>query len=161
MRLMNDRTTHPTRADDAIGPGGVPDQVKKRPRWRRAVGIHIANQVRVFREFEAFDECAAFADGLAKFQRVDRGKFRRDAPDHAQRVVGATVEHDDDLEITGVVPPEKFRIIAQHRFDAALLVVSRNQDEQAGVGHAKSVAETGVAINRGNNEEVLYEPPLD
>ena len=50
----------------------------------------------------------------------------------------AAVEDDDDLEFAGIILSEKLRVIAQHRFDAALLVVSRNQDEQAGVGHTLS-----------------------
>jgi hypothetical protein len=41
------------------------------------------------------------------------------------------------------------RIVAQHRFDAALLVVSRDQDEQAGVRHADSVTENFRAGNLG------------
>jgi hypothetical protein len=36
-----------------------------------------------------------------------------------------------------------------HRFDAAFLVVSRDQDEQAWVGHADSVAENFRAGNLG------------
>src|SRR5208283_586831 len=79
----------------------------------------------------------------------DGGKFRRDFLDDAERVVRATVEHDDELECAGIIFAEKCRVIAQHRFDAALLVVSRNQDEQAWVEHADSVTETGGAINLG------------
>ena len=58
------------------------------------------------RELEAFDERAALADGLAEFQRVNAGKFRRDLPDDAERVVGAAVEHDDDLEFAGIISPK-------------------------------------------------------
>ena len=159
--MMDDRSRHPTRADHAIGLGGVPDQIEKGARRRRAVGVHVTNQVRVLREFEAFDEGAAFADGLAEFQRVNGGEFRRHAPNHAEGVVGATVEHDDDLEFAGIISPEKLRVIAQHRIDAALLVVSRDQDEQAGVGHANSVTETEAAINHGNNEKILCRLALD
>jgi hypothetical protein len=45
------------------------------------------------------------------------------------------------------------RVVAQHRFDAALLVVSRNQDEQAGFGHTDSIAGSRRAINLGKQTQ--------
>ncbi len=122
---------------------------KQRLRRRRAVGVHVADQIPLRRELETLDERAALADGLLEFIRADHGKFRRDLLDDAERVVRAAVEHDDDLEFAGIIPPEELRVIAQHRFDARFFVVSRDQDEQARVGHADSVAEKGGAINLG------------
>ena len=90
LRLMDNRARQPARTNDAIRLAEVPDQFQKGARRRRAVRVHVTDQIRVCRKLEAFDERAALADGLAKFQRVDGGKFRRDAPDHAERVVACS-----------------------------------------------------------------------
>ena len=81
---------------------------------------------------------AALADGRRKFQPVDAGKLLGDALHHAKRVVAAAVENDDQLERPGIIAPEKNRELAQHRFDARFFVVSRDEQQQAGVGHAFS-----------------------
>ena len=73
--------------------------------------------------------------GSVKIQRSGRWKFRRDFLHDAERVVRAAVEHDDELEFAGILLLKKARVVAQHRFDAALLVVSRDQEQQAGFGH--------------------------
>jgi len=44
---------------------------------------------------------AALADGRGEFQEADGGIFVRRAPDHADRVVAAAVEHDDQMEFAG------------------------------------------------------------
>jgi hypothetical protein len=44
---------------------------------------------------------------------------------------------------------KELRVVAQHRFDAALLVVGRNQEQQAWVRHADSIAGSRRAINLG------------
>ena len=103
---------------------------------RGGIGIHVADEVALRRQLEPLDERTALVDGFLKFQRADHRKFRRDFLDDAERVVRAAVEDDDDLESSGIILAEKYRVVTQHRFDAALLVVSRNQDEQARVGHA-------------------------
>ena len=140
LRLMNDRIRQPARADDAVRAANVPDQIQERPRRRRPVGIHVADQIAEGGELEAFDERAALANRLLEFQHPKhRRKFRRDPPNHSERVVGAAVEHDDELEFAGIIFLEKLRVVAQHRFDAALLVVSRNQEQQTGIRHADSV----------------------
>jgi hypothetical protein len=41
------------------------------------------------------------------------------------------------------------RVVAQHRFDAALLVVSRNEEQQTGIRHTDSIAGSRRAINLG------------
>ena len=124
-------------------------QLQKRARRRRAVGVRVADEIAARRELEPLDERAALVDGLLEFQPADGGKFRRDFLDDAEGVVRAAVEHNDDLEVAGIMRPKELRVIAQHRFDAALLVVSRNQEQQAGVGHADSITETGGAGNLG------------
>ena len=154
LRLVNHRIWQPARADDAIGIFHVPRQFQKRARRRRAVGVHVADQIPLRRELEALDERAALADGLLEFIRANHRKFRRDLLDDAERVVGAAVEDDDNLELAGIIFLKKCRVIAQHRFDAAFLVVSRNQNEQAWVGHADSVTEMAGA---GNLEELSRE----
>src|SRR5882724_2395332 len=118
-------------------------------RRRCAIRVRITDEISLRREFETFDERAAFADGLFEFQSANSWKIRRDFLDDAERVVRAAIEHDYDLKFSGIIFPEKLRVIAQHRFDARFFIVSRNQDEQARVRHADSVTETGGAINLG------------
>src|ERR1019366_10663832 len=125
LRLMNDRIRQPARADDAVRVANVPDQIQERPRRRRAVGIHVTYQIAEGCELEAFDERAALANRLLEFQRAQNlRKFPRYTPNHPERVVGAAVEHNDELEFAGIIFSEKLRVVAQHRVDAALLVVS-------------------------------------
>src|SRR5277367_3468870 len=149
LRLMDDRARQPARADDAIRRADLFHQIQKRVWWRRAVGVHITDQIAERREPETLDECAALADGRAEFQRAHLGKIRRDFMDDAESVVRAAVEDDEDAELAGIILLEKLRVIAQHRFDARFFVVSRNQDEQAGVRHADSVTENFRAGNLG------------
>ena len=59
--------------------------------------------------------------GSGNSSALMNGKFRADALHHAERVVAAAVEHDDELEFAAVMFPEIARVLAQHRFDAALL----------------------------------------
>ena len=125
------RARQPARADDAIRLADVLHQIVKRVRRRGAVGVHVADQVRQRRQLESFDERAALADGLREFQRADRRIIRADALHDAERVVRAAVEHDDELELAVVMLLEIAGIVAQHRFDAALFVVSRDQEQQA------------------------------
>ena len=153
---MQHRIPQPARADHAIRPADVPGQIKSALRRRRAVGVRVADQFPLRRELEAFDERAALADGLLEFIRANHRKFRRDLLDDAERVVRAAVEHDDDLEFAGIILLKKRGVVAQHRFDAAFLVVSRNQNEQAWVGHADSVTEMAGAINLGKWAEEIY-----
>jgi len=148
---MNHRVRQPARADDAIRLAHFLDQFQKCARRRCAVGVRVADEIALRRELEPLDERAALADGLIEHIRADRGKFRRDFPDDAERVVRAAVEDDDDLEFAGIIFLKECRVIAQHRFDARFFVVSRNQDEQAWVGHAHSIAETDMAGNLGKS----------
>ena len=130
-------------------------QIQKRVRRRRAVRIHIADQIRRARELEAFDERAALADGRGKIQPPDAGKFLRHALHHAERVVAAAVEDDDELELAGIMRAKKLRVLAQHRFDARFFVVSRDEEQQAWVGHADSVTETRRAGNLGKQAQEI------
>jgi len=55
----------------------------------------------------------------------------------------------------GIIAREKLREISQHRFDAAFLVVSRDEKQQAGVRHADLVAKIrGNAITEGFRPEI-------
>jgi len=140
LLLEQDGIRQPARADDAIRLADFFHQFQKRVRRRRAVGIHIADQIRVQCQFKALDERAALADRLLEFQRPNRREFRRDALDHPERIVGAAVEHDDELEFAEIMRAKELRVVAQHRFDAALLVVSRNEKQQTVVRHTDSIA---------------------
>ena len=126
----------PARADDTVHAGDAPDQLVKRVRRRRAVGIHVADEVGQWGKLEPFDERAAFADGVREFQRLTAGIIRADTLHHGKGVVGAAVEHDDQLELALVLLLEVAGIVPQHRFDAALFIVSRDQEQQAGLDHA-------------------------
>ena len=152
---MQNRTRQPARADNAIRLADVPGQIKQRMRRRRTVRVRIADKITERGELEALDERATFANGFLEFQRAHRRKFRRDVPDDAERVVRAAVEDNDDLEFAGIIFAEKLRVIAQHRFDARFFVVSRNQDEQAGVRHADSVTENFRAGNLGKRAKEI------
>src|SRR5665213_21607 len=147
LRLVDHRARQPARADDAVRRADFFHQLQIRARRRRAVRVHIADQIRVAGELQAFDERAALADGRGKIQPADAGKILRHAPHHAERVVAAAVEDDHQLKLAGIIPPEKICVIAQHRFDARFFVVSRDEGQQAGIGHADSVAETRRTIN--------------
>ena len=72
---------------------------------------------------------------------LDRRIIRADAPHHAEGVVRAAVEHDDQLELALVMLLEVASVVPQHRFDAALFVVGRDQEQQAGLGHADYLPE--------------------
>ena len=141
LRLMDDRTRQPARTDHAIRRAGFFHQIEKGVRRRRAVGVHIADQVRVAGELKALNERAALADGRGEIQPADGREILRHARHHGERVVTAAVEDDDHLEFAGIIPPEKIRVVTQHRFDARFFVVSRDEEQQAGFGHADSVTE--------------------
>ena len=81
--------------------------------------------------------------GSGNSSALTDGIIRADAPHHAERVVRAAVEHDDQLELALVMLLEVAGIVPQHRFDAALFVVSRDQEQQAVLGHADYLPESG------------------
>ena len=151
LRLVDHRARQPARTDDAVRRADFFHQVKIRVRRRRAVRVHIADQIRMAGQLQSLDERAALADGRRKIQPADARKILRHTLHHAQRVVAAAVEDDDELERAGIVAPEKIRELAQHRFDARFFVVSRNEEQQAGLGHADSVTETRRAGNVGEH----------
>ena len=71
LALMQHRAWQPARANDTIGLRGQTHQFAEGFRSGRAVGIHVTDQVRGGRQFQAFDERAAFADGIGEVQRAD------------------------------------------------------------------------------------------
>ena len=66
LGLVEHRAFQPARTNDAISPGGVADEAMERLGGRRAVSIHVADEVHLRGVAESFDECAAFADWLKK-----------------------------------------------------------------------------------------------
>ena len=119
------------------------NQLDEGLRPRRAVGIHVADQFSVAGQFESLNERAALADGGGKIQLSYRGKFLRDALDDGEGVVATAVENHDKLELARVVLPKKIRVFAQHRFDARFFVVSRDEEQQAWIGHTSVSSFTG------------------
>ena len=110
-------------------------------------------------ELESLDERAALADGLGEIEPDDAGKLLRHVLHHAERVVAAAVEHDDDGESAGIIAPEKLRVVAQHRFNAAFLVVGRDEEQQAGVRHWDLIAkirEIAIAEGLGLEMEMRF-----
>jgi len=55
--------------------------------------------------------------------------------DDAKGVVLAAVEHHDELEFAVIFLLKITAILAQNGFDAALLVVSRDQEQKTGLTH--------------------------
>jgi len=120
---------------------------RERARRCRAVGVRVCDQVRMSGQFEALNERAALANGFLEFQRANDGKFGRHLLHHPQRIVGAAVQHHDHLELARIVAREERCVVAQHGFDAALLVIGRDEQQQAWVRHADSLAESTSASN--------------
>ncbi len=129
LHLVEHGSRHPSGTDHAIRLVGVPDEVQERGRGRRAVGVHVADQIGAGSETEALDERAAFADGGGKIEGADFGELGPDAPHDAEGIVAAAVEDDDQLEFALVIAAEVFGVTAQDRFDATLLVVSGYQQQ--------------------------------
>src|ERR1017187_1295026 len=109
----------------------------------RAVRVHVADEIGERCQPEPFDERAALADRLWKFQRPDRWIFRPNAAYHTDGIIGAAVEHDHQLELAVVMFLEVVSVVPQHRFNAALFIVGRDQEQQAWLGHADYLPENG------------------
>src|SRR5262249_33172127 len=92
------------------------------------------DQVAQRSQLQSLDEGAALADGLLEFQRADRAELRPHALHHAQSVVHAAIEDDDALEFARVMLAEILGVIPQHGFNAMLLIVGWNEQQQAGLG---------------------------
>jgi len=73
--------------------------------------------------------------GVAKLLGANEGKIRRHSADDPDGVVLATVEHHNELELAAVLFLKIRSIFAQNRLDAALFVVSRDKEQQAGLGN--------------------------
>src|SRR5882672_7142913 len=135
LRLVQHRAFQPTGTDDTISLVDPLHQIVQSVRWRGAIRVHIGNNVRQWREPETFNQRAAFADGLAKFLGADEWIIGSNTPHDAQSVIPAAVEDDDKLKLSVVFRLEVFRVIAQNRLDAALFIIGRDEEQQAGLGH--------------------------
>lgn len=89
-------------------------------------------------ELESLDQGAAFANGITEFNQAESRIFLHDLFNDTPGVVAATVEDHDKLKLSGVILLKVMPVLAQHRFDATLLVVGWNQQQQAGFGHARN-----------------------
>src|SRR6267142_414871 len=135
LLLVEDSAFEPARANYAIRLAAPTHQVMKRTRWAGTIGVHIANQVPQWSKFQSFDQGAALADGFRKIERTDEWKLGGDFLDDAKGIVFATVEHHDELKFAVIFPLKITAILAQNGFDAALLVVSRDQEQKTGLTH--------------------------
>ena len=135
LGLVENGALEPAGTDDAIGFAGAPDQVMKRARRACAIGIDVADQIGERGKFQTFDESAAFADGFGKIQKADEGEIGGNFLDDAAGVVFAAVENDDELKFAVVFLLEIATVLAEDRLDAVLLVVSRDQEQQAWFTH--------------------------
>ena len=131
LHFVEHRPWQPTGADDAIGFSSPADQIQQGRRFRRAIGIHVSDQVGHWSELEALDQGAAFADRLRELDQADGGEIGRDRLDDAQGVVAAAVENDDELEFSLVIAGEVFGVTTQSGANPALLIVRRNQQQKA------------------------------
>ena len=129
---MQHRPFQPARADDAVRLVHLFHERVKRLGRRSTVGIHVADVIAERGQPETFDERAALADRQFEFQRADGRKLLRNFLHDAERVVAAAVQDDDNLKFSPVFLLKILGIAAQHRFDALLLVVRRDEDEKAG-----------------------------
>ena len=130
--LLQHGAGHPAGADHAVGRRAFCDEVVESGGRGGAVGVDVADEVGLGREFEALDQCAALADWFGDVDGADLGELGRGAFDDSERVVGAAVEHDDEVKLLGMVLPEIARVGVEHRADAGLLVVGGDQQEDAG-----------------------------
>jgi hypothetical protein len=125
LRLMQNRAWEPTRADHTVRIIDELDQLMKSARRSGPVGVDIPNDIRARSKFEALDERAAFADRFRKIQSPDTRVLACHAPYHTQSIIAATVQHYHQLKLTAIPLLEITGILAQHRFDPALFIVSR------------------------------------
>jgi len=140
---MQDSSWHPARSDHAVRLVSPANQRMEGRRGGCAIGIDIADQVRQGGEFEAFDQGPALADRIRNVQSGDGGIIGSYALDDVEGMVAAAVEDHNELEIPMIILLEIAGVVAQHRFDAALLVISRDEEQQGRLSHAKLITEPG------------------
>src|SRR5262249_306787 len=66
---------------------------------------------------------------------TDRSELSRDPAHDPNGVIHASVEHHHELELALILIPKVTRIISQHRVEAPLLVIRRNEQQEAGFCH--------------------------
>ena len=133
LGMFDDGAFDPTGTDGAIDVGGMFDQIVEGGRGSGAIGIDVTDQVGLGPEAEAFNEGAAFADGGFEFEPANFGEISGGALDDLQGVVAAAVEDDDDLELAAVIGAEIGGVFAQNGADPLLLVVSGDEQKDAGL----------------------------
>ena len=132
LLLSQHRAGHPAGADHAVGPGAFGDEVVEGGGSGCAVGIDVADEVGLRCELESLDQRTTLADWFGDVDVADLGELFRGALDDAERVVGAAIEHDDEVEVVRMMLPKVERVLPEHRPDAGLLVVGGDQQQNAG-----------------------------
>src|SRR5581483_2218788 len=131
LALVQNRAGKPARTDHAVRLVAQLREFEERLGTRGAVGVHVTDQIGHRRQAQTFDQRAALADRLGIFESADRGIFLRHAADHADGVVAAAIEHHHELELARVMFLGVLGVFNQHRLDAVLLIVRRDEQEQA------------------------------
>ena len=149
LLLVQHRTRQPARADDAVrlrSHAAAPNREtraaasrRRRPRSRSDPPADASLSPSM--------SAPPLPMGSGNSRLTDDGNSCRDALHHAERVVRQPLSTTTSLEFAVVILLEIPGIVAQHRFDAAFFVVGRNQEQQAGFGHAQFITREWPKIN--------------
>jgi len=135
LLLMENSAFEPTGTNHAIGLAASSHQIMKCVRRSCTIGVDVSDQVRKRRELQPFDQRSAFANSLGKVEKADERIIGGNFLDDATGVVFATVEHDDKLKSSVIFLLEVTSILTQNRLDPILLVIGRDQEQEAGLAH--------------------------
>ncbi len=131
--LVQNRAGQPARTDDAIGPFAKFNQFVQRMGRRCTVGIDVADPIRGVACLQSFDERATFANRIGKVQRADEWKIRGHAIYDREGIIATPVQDHDQFKLALILFLKIFGILKQDRSDPRLFVVSRDQQQQAGL----------------------------
>ena len=118
LLLSQYRPGHPAGTDHAVDIGAFGDEVVECGGRGCAVGIDVADEVGFWRELEPLNQCTAFADWLGDVDVADFGVLSRGAFDNAERVIGAAIEYDDQVEVVRMMLSKIERVSLEYRADA-------------------------------------------
>jgi hypothetical protein len=133
--LVENGAFEPTGANHTIRFAAPPYQVVKGSRRSCAVSIDVSNQISQWGKFQSFDERSAFANSFGEIQKAYEWIFGCNFLDDTKGVVLATVEYDDELKFSPVLLLKVTAILAENWLNAALLVIGRDQEQEARLAH--------------------------
>ncbi len=103
---------------------------------RRVIGVDVSDDGSLCDE-HAGTNCAALADRILDLDNDEVGITRREAANDLRRLVGASVENDDDFGIR-----ENLREIVQRCFDTRTLIAGGDDDRELRDAHRPHTAES-------------------